>query len=514
MCGIVAIIDPAAAAGDAGGGAPARREAQLVSMLDRIRHRGDPEHFGERWVAAGVALGTNRLAIVDRAHARQPLSDHEGSIRVVFNGELYGFQGLRHELECRGHRFRTASDTEVLIHAYLEWGDEFVERLDGMYAFVLYDRRRRRFVAARDHVGIKPLYHAVREGVHYFASEQKCLLGHADDVRPVLPGTYVTSDGTFRHFTLEVPDGEAWDRPDAEAVAEYQALFDDAVRKQVDTDLPVAVMFSGGIDSAAVLHVARQHHPDVTAFTVGFEGAADIAVATRYCREFGVPHVVSYLDPKALVDLVPSIVYGAEFFEAIDTVDACVGYLSYRAVRERGFKVALCGEGSDEVLAGYDLFRTHQDPLGLMSYRIHNLHRTDLQRVDRSSMLNTVEARVPFMDRFVLQFASSLPMRLKLRDGVEKWVLREAFKDRLPPYIANRPKVRMPDGTGVKTTILDHARRDVEFDQEIVRALGIDTREGVFFLKEYVDAGFPVPHERFKRRGFDYAANGYFEFIS
>jgi asparagine synthase (glutamine-hydrolysing) len=297
-------------------------------------------------------------------------------------------------------------------------------------------------------------------------------------------------------------------------VAEYRALFDDAVRKQVDTDLPVAVMFSGGIDSAAVLCAARQYHPAVTAFTVGFEGAADIAVARRYCQEFDVPHVVSYLDPKALVDLVPSIVYGAEFFEAIDTVDACVGYLSYRAVRHHGFKVALCGEGSDEVLAGYDLFRTHDAPLALMSYRVHNLHRTDLQRVDRSSMLNTVEARVPFMDRAVLRYACSLPMRLKLRGGVEKWVLREAFKDRLPPYIVNRPKVRMPDGTGVKTTILDHVRRDVEFDEGIVRSLGIDTREGVFFLKAYVEAGFPLPRERHKRRGYDYAANGYFEFVS
>src|SRR5690242_3871671 len=118
MCGIVAIIDPGAAVA---GGPPARREAQLVAMLDRIRHRGDPEHFGERWVEAGVALGTNRLAIVDREHARQPQSDQEGHVRVVFNGELYGFETLRRELECRGHRFRTASDTEVLIYAYLEW---------------------------------------------------------------------------------------------------------------------------------------------------------------------------------------------------------------------------------------------------------------------------------------------------------------------------------------------------------------------------------------------------------
>ncbi|MGF1425981.1 asparagine synthetase B family protein [Kitasatospora sp. LaBMicrA B282] len=510
MCGIAAIIDPRAAGEDLA--AIARRSRDLRVMLERIRHRGDEECFAESAARPGVAFGTNRLAIVDREHARQPQCDPDGLVEVVYNGELYGFQDLRAELEALGRTFSTTSDTEILIHAYLQWGVEFIDRLDGMYAFVLHDRRTGDFLAARDHIGIKPLYHAVKDGVHYFASEQKCLLGYVEEIDTVPPGSYLLNGGApVRHFELSEEPPEL---SEAEVVARYRELFDDAVRKQVDTDLPVAVLFSGGIDSAVVLEAARRFHPNVTAFTVGFEGAADIEVAKRYCAENGIPHVVSHLDRDALVEAIGEVAFGAEFFEAIDVMDSCVAYFAYRLVKEHGFKVALCGEGSDEVLAGYDLFKKHPDPLALMRYRVGNLHRTDLQRVDRTSMLNSVETRVPFMDRFVLQFGYSVPMSLKIRDGVEKWVLRQAFKDSLPAYIADRPKVRMPDGSGLKNTLMEYARQTEVPADEVSTALGIDTTEGRFFLREYLKAGYPVPRERFKTAGFDYSPNGYFEFIS
>lgn len=508
MCGIAAIIAPWIA--DETPRAVAHRDAQLVDMLERIRHRGDQECFAERVSEPGVSLGTNRLAIVDRDHGRQPQSDVDGFVEVVFNGELYEHHLLRDELEGLGRKFRTGSDTEVLIHAYLEWGETFVGRLDGMYAFVLYDRRTRTFLAARDHIGVKPLYHAVRDAVHYFASEQKCLLGKADHVDEIPPGTYTVDGGEpVRHFDLgtEPPGGS-----DRDAVARYRDLFDAAVRKQTDSDLPIAVLFSGGIDSAAVLEAARRFHPAVTAFTVGYEGAADIEVAKRYCAEMGIPHVVEYLDHIAVADAIPEVIRGGELFEAIDVMDSCVAYFAYRAVREHGFKIALCGEGSDEVLAGYALFKTHPDPAELMSYRVRNLYRTDLQRVDRMSMLHSVETRVPFMDRFVLEFGYRLPMSLKLRDGVEKWVLREACRDRLPAYITDRTKSRMSDGSGLTDAVMERARRAAVADRGPAHDLGIDTAGGVYFLSEYVKAGFPAPRERYKRAGFDYPHEDYFEF--
>lgn len=511
MCGIAAIIDLGCGATEDAGRTGAR-ERDLLTMLDRIRHRGDPENFAERWSGSGVALGTNRLAIVDRAHARQPQSSPDGQVRLVYNGELYDFHRLRDELARLGHEFRTTSDTEVVLNSYLEWGEACVDRLDGMFAFVIHDGRRGRFLAARDHVGIKPLYYAVEEGVYYFASEQKCLFGYSSDVRTVQPGTYLTQSGATRYFDLGSSPGEPL--PEHAAVSRYRELFEEAVRKQVDTDLPVAVTFSGGIDSAAVLHTARKYHPDVTAVTIGFEGAADIEVAQRYCQEFGVPHVVSHLARSALIGIIPDVVYGAEFFEPIDAMDTCVGYFAFEVAKKNGFKVALCGEGSDEVMAGYDLFRSHPDPEDLMRYRVGNLHRTDLQRVDRSSMLNSIETRVPFMDRALLEFAYSVPMGLKLRDGVEKWLLREAFVDSLPSYIAHRPKVRMPDGSGMQNMLVEYARHAVADEPWPDTGLDVPTPEAAFFLRQYLAAGFPVPKERFKRPGYDYSANGYFEFIS
>lgn len=510
MCGIAAIIDPGGTAESAE--ATRLRDERVVAMLDKIRYRGDPECFAERWAGPGVALGANRLAIVDRLHARQPQASEDGSVQVVFNGELYGHLELRRELQRRGHRFQTSSDTEVLVYAYLEWGPEFVSRLDGMFAFVLHDRRKRAFLAARDHIGIKPLYHAVSDGVHYLASERKSLLGLTAEVRAVEPGTYLWQDSAVRYF--DVDDLTTRPMSDAVAVATYRALFEDAVRKRVQTDLPVAVMFSGGIDSAAVLHVARRYHPAVTAITVGFTGAADLQVAKRYCAEFDVPHILVELDRSALIERLPGVVYGSELFEAIDVADVSFGDFAYRHARQHGFKLALCGEGSDEVLAGYDLFRTCDDPVELMRYRVGNLHRTDLQRVDSSSMLNSIETRVPFMDRPLLEFSYPLPMRLKLRDGVEKWVLREAFKGDLPPYIADRPKMRLPDGSGLKNTLIDYARQSAAVGEDVPRSLGIETQEGAFFLGLYLEAGYPLPAERTRRPGFDYPANSYFEFVS
>lgn len=475
--------------------------------MEQIRHRGDASRFGECWSAAGVSLGGNRLAIVDPEHGQQPLSDTAGRVRVVFNGEIYNFLALRGELEALGHKFRTESDTEVLVHGYLEWGSGLVDRLDGIFAFVLFDTARSTFLAARDHVGVKPLYHGVRDGVHYFASELKCLIPYVPEASQFPPGTYLTPKGEVRYFTLTHRPSEMTER---DAVATYRRLLDAAVRKQVRTDLPLAVMFSGGVDSSAILHTALKYHPDVTAFTVGVEGAPDVVMAQRFCQERGIRHFVAYLDERELIAAIPTIVRGAEFFESIDVMETLVSYFLFRLVRQHGFRVAITGEGSDEVNAGYDLFKTHEDPLDLMRYRVHNMHRSDLQRVDRASMLHTVEARVPYLDRELLEFAYSLPMSLKIRGGVEKWILREAFRDELPEYLAFRPKARMPEGSGLRSTLVQYARQSVEHDAAMVESLGIDSPEGIYFLKQYLDAGFPAPRERCKRAGFDYSKSGYF----
>jgi asparagine synthase (glutamine-hydrolysing) len=512
MCGIAAIIQRTTTIDTAAG---QKRAEHLTEMLARIKTRGDAENFAEIATGPGYALGTNRLAIVDRAHGRQPLRDASGDVSVVFNGEIYNYLALRAELETQGYVFATHSDTEVLLHGYQHWGDALCQRLDGMFAFVVVDARHGRLLAARDHIGIKPIYYAQEEDRWLFASEQKSILPWSKNVQTVLPGTFVRETGAVtRYFDLGAAPRTAHNGAITQLSGALRELLATAVKNHVQTDLPIAVMFSGGIDSTVVLHFARQYHHDVTAVTVGLEGAADIDVARRYCAEHDVRHVVRHFTEEELIRRVPAAVRGGEFFEAIDVIDTAIASFAYEAVQELGIKVALCGEGSDEILAGYDLFRKHPHPVALTEYRVGNLHRTDLQRVDRAAMMHSVEARVPFLDRDVLRFAYGLPLNVKLRDGIEKWILREAVRDLLPAYIADRPKVRMPDGSGVKNVLIAHAEREAARRPLALDAPLFDTPQARFFLAQYLEAGFPLPTERHRRKGFDYSETGYFEFVS
>jgi asparagine synthase (glutamine-hydrolysing) len=502
MCGIAAVF----------GAQPANWLNVVVEMLRKIEHRGDPDHFGETHAFAAGAMGTNRLAIVDRDYGRQPVPSADHRYWVVFNGEIYNHAELRDQLEALGWPFATTCDTEVLANGYAHWGEGLLSRLDGQFAFVVFDSATGSWFAARDPMGIKPLYWGRQASAALFASEQKCLVPYTRDVETLPPGHCLANGRLRRYFNLEAqPPGDTGEEP----VVHFRRLLSRAVQKRVATDLPIAVMFSGGVDSTVVLHLARQHHRNVTAFTLGFPGAADLEVAKRFCAEFGIPQVICPLRPDKVIELLPRVVHGAEFFEGIDAMDACVAYFGYRRARELGFKVALCGEGSDEVLAGYDLFVDHPRPRQLMRYRVANLHRTDVQRVDRAAMLNRVEARVPFLDTEFLRFSYHLPMSLKLKDGTAKWILREAFRSELPDYVLERPKVRMPDGTGLHRLLYDHAgRQAVQLEAAVRERLGIDTAQQAYFLRVYLDAGFPVPHERHRLPGLDYNHSGYFRFVT
>jgi asparagine synthase (glutamine-hydrolysing) len=194
-------------------------------------------------------------------------------------------------------------------------------------------------------------------------------------------------------------------------------------------------------------------------------------------------------------------------------MDASVSSLAFEAAARRGLKVVLTGDGSDELLAGYDLFRRHPDPQALLDYRLGNLYRTDLQRVDRMSMAYGVEARVPFLDRRLVELAYSAPLRLKLRDGVEKWLLRAAVDDLLPEYVAWRPKSRMAEGSGLFDRLVEWARQQrTALPRELLERLGIRHSDGAYLLAQYLAAGYPPPQERHKRVGFDYFENGFFHF--
>jgi asparagine synthase (glutamine-hydrolysing) len=387
MCGIAGLIDPTGASLD---------QAWIVAMTRALAPRGpDGEGF---WQAPGVALGHRRLAVIDLSPAAaQPLGNEDGSVQVVFNGEIYNFTDLRAQLQAKGHVFRSHGDTEVLVHGYEQWGDEVISRVDGMFAFALWDAKRRRLLAARDRMGKKPLHFAsiARAGLpplFAFASELKALLRVPGFDRGIdhealcryLVHEYVPPPHTIfrgarklgagQRLRLDVRPGEAsepcldryWDLPFAEqprvvsdddAARELRSLLSAAVRRRLVADVPVGIFLSGGIDSSSVAALAAElaGPANVRTFSIGFsdESFDESSHARRVARHLGTQHCEERLDARALLDILPAL------FDFLDEplADASVvpTYL-LSAFTRRHVTVALGGDGGDELFAGYQTF--------------------------------------------------------------------------------------------------------------------------------------------------------------
>lgn len=374
MCGIVGV------AGDV----KIPREL-LPVMRDTLRHRG-PDDEGIWWSADGrVGLGHRRLAIIDLSPAgRQPMTDAAGSLQIVFNGEIYNYLELRKELEGLGHRFQTATDTEVILESYLAWGEECLPRLNGMFAFALYDNRQKRLLVARDPAGEKPLFYRHDKGALTFASEIKALLadpacpreldvtsldyylayGYVPGTRCVLRGIQKLPQGHALSF--DVVSGAAriwayWSLPasapsaatDDELLAELERLLSDSVRLRLIADVPVGIMLSGGIDSSLVAAMAaRVSSRRVKTFTISFPGYGsydEAPYARAVARHFDTEHVELAAEP-ASVDLLPEM--ARQYDEPIADSSMIPTYLVSRLIR-REATVALGGDGGDELFGGY-----------------------------------------------------------------------------------------------------------------------------------------------------------------
>ena len=503
MCGIAAIIDHSPS------------ELHLVEMLSIMIHRGDLENFGERRCGSFYAMGTNRLKIVDRPYGRQPISNADHSIHLVMNGEIYNYQHLKQQLQRKGYLFQTNSDTEVLLQSYIEWKEEVIYHLDGIFAFIIIDEKNNDFFAARDHIGIKPLYFArVKEkDAYYFASEKKAFirLGIAPQEFP--PGTYMTRHLTQSYITFQAkrslkPMNKVW------ITTRCRELLTNAVSKQVNTDLPLGVIFSGGLDSTIMLYLASKFHPNVTAFTIHYGKSEDLVYAERYCQEHHIPLRKLPLSEKLIAQNIEQAIYYGELFEPIDISDFIVMSCVLSFVKTHGIKVVISGDGSDELFGGYDLFQLVSDPYALTTYRINNLYRTDLQRVDRSSMMHSIECRVPFLDKLLIQFACSLPFELKVKHGIEKYILREAFRGLIPDYIVNRKKIRMPEGIGINDFVMKLLKMKKIDSPVLSKKIHLDTPQIHYCLSRYLSYGFSLPDSRYKQKNWDYTKDGYFHFTN
>jgi asparagine synthase (glutamine-hydrolysing) len=443
MCGIALIVGP--------------NPSPLVfdSMLDAIAARGEAR---ETLSDDRHRLGTQRLKIVDRDRAVQPWNSSDGRWAVCYNGEVYNFRSLRSELAALGHVLRGDSDTEVILEAFLEWEERAVYRLRGEFAFAIVDKAADQVYLARDPFGVKPLYWSRHDGHLYVASELKALVPAGGRVREILPGHHgwgsPVQDPAVTAYVdlLSMGDGDEPVTDADEAVRQVRAAVEDSIRVRLDTDLTVGVILSGGLDSTlALLHV-REMHPDCVAFTIGTPGSDDISYARRVTRDLGVHHEVIELTPGdiRLPDIREAIRL-SELTEYGDVINAVISRLLFARVHSCGIKVVLCGDGSDELFAGYEMYQ-QPDPVlrqRLFQHKLHNLGRTELQRVDRTSMGQGVEARVPFLDLTVARLAMRLPIGLKLRDGQDKWILRHAFADILPGYVRQRPKNPLSHSSGL-----------------------------------------------------------------
>lgn len=499
MCGIAAII-----------GKQKQSSEVLQEMLQEIAYRGESNHFNESADFGYCVLGMNRLAIVDRDNAKQPISSSDGRYTVVFNGEIYNYKDLRKKLIEIGYSFNTDSDTEVLVNGYEAWGTELLPKLRGMFAFFIYNKKTKSFFAARDPFGIKPLYYSQADnGTYYFASEIKALTP-IKEIRKVklFPPANFMDNGELKSY-WRIPEITDSNTSENEIIKNIRTLFDQAVERRVQTDLPIAVYLSGGIDSTAVLATARKYHSDVTAIIVGTENSVDRIFATKYCEENKIKYLVKELpNEDNLAVAIPEIIRLTESFEPNMIRQSAVSCILAQAAAEKGFRIILCGEGADEIFAGYPEFTEGLDGKAIENRIVKfvkDLHRTQLQRVDRTSMAFTTEVRVPFLDLDLAEYVLKIPAKYKVlrtsEKNITKYIFREAMKDRLPDYIYSRDKVVLSEGAGYKGNqkiggffydFVNPKITDKELDDYIQEypQWNLETKEDVYYFKFYKDFGY------------------------
>lgn len=440
MCGI---------AGGWGAVAP----EDVNAMTAALTHRG-PDDVGLH-VAGMSALGHRRLSIVDLEHGAQPIIDGSGrdEVVVVVNGEIYNAPRLREELgDARA--WQTASDSEVVLRLLDNRSPDrqddpaATSRLRGMYAFAV--QREGELLFGRDPVGIKPLYLGQRGTDTLFASEVKAFPLGTRDVEPLAPGTLWSSHTGVTRFD-DLPDPAPGPGTVEEHVRAVRAALERSVERHLMADVPVGAFLSGGLDSSALCALLARQVPELHTFAVGLPGSPDLIAARTVADYLGTTHHERVIDPGEIAAALPHIVWSLESTDP-DLVRSAVPTWFVAELASGFVKVVLTGEGADELFAGY---RYHADiPRHLLHAELRRslgeMHHVNLQRVDRMTMAHSLEARVPFLDLDFIDAALRVPVELKLPDGgPEKWVLRQAVADLLPPEIVWRTKSQFDEGTGV-----------------------------------------------------------------
>jgi asparagine synthase (glutamine-hydrolysing) len=456
-----------------------RERALELSRLQR--HRG-PDWFGVH-ASARAVLVHERLAIVDPASGAQPLYGPDASTVLAVNGEIYNHRELRRSLAAP-YPFRTGSDCEVLLALYRDFykdrGPDFLQDVNGIFAFVLQDEGRGRYLVARDPVGVMPLYLGWDdEGILHVASEMKALMPVCVTVREFPPGRVLDSrTGDFRPFRPR--PWRAYEAV-AEAVTDREALrrsLEEAVKRQLMSDVPYGVLLSGGLDSSIVAAVAARFArrrieeggrteawwPRLHSFCIGLDGSPDLAVARQMAEHLGTVHHEFHFTVEEGLDVLPDVIYHLESYDVTTVRAATPMYLMARRIRAMGVKMVLSGEGADEIFGGYLYFHRAPDAGSFHEEtvrKVERLHLYDCLRANKSMAAWGVEARVPFLDLDFLDVAMRVNPADKMPGAgrLEKQLLRDAFADLLPDAVLRRQKEQFSDGVGYGwiDALKDHA---------------------------------------------------------
>lgn len=458
MCGIVCAFELKQAAKSL--------RPQLLEMSKRLRHRG-PDWSGIH-VEDNAILTHERLAIVDPTSGKQPLFSDNKNLVLAANGEVYNHREIKSNL-TNNYKFQTASDCEVILALYKEKGVDFLEDLNGIFGFALYDSENNSFLIARDHMGIIPLYIGWdANGTFYVASELKALEGVCTKIELFPPGHYLTSENEapVKWYNREWKDFDAV-RNNETSIDALQEALEAAVQRQLMSDVPYGVLLSGGLDSSVTSALAKLHAkkriendekseawwPQLHSFAVGLEGSPDLIAAKKAAVHIGTVHHEVLFTIQEGLDAIRDVVYQLETYDVTTIRASTPMYLMARAIKAMGIKMVLSGEGSDELFGGYLYF--HKAPNAKEFHeetvrKLNKLHMYDCLRANKSLAAWGIEGRVPFLDKEFIDVAMRINPQDKMitKDRMEKWVLRKAFDEHLPESIAWRQKEQFSDGVG------------------------------------------------------------------
>lgn len=499
---------------------------QALQQTKLQRHRG-PDWSGI-YTGDNAILAHERLAIVDLISGGQPLYNKERTHVLAVNGEIYNHQELKKTITC-DYEFQTESDCEIILALYAEKGLDFLDDLQGMFAFILYDEEKDFYLIARDHIGINPLYTGYdQQGNFYVSSELKAIEKQCITISQFPPGHYLTSklDEPVKFFKRDWMDYNKI-KNNTSSIDGLRKALEKAVRSHLMSDVPYAVLLSGGLDSSIVAAIANKYAPKrienngktpawwprLHSFSIGLEGSPDLKAAQKVADYLGtVHHQLTYTIQEGL-DAITDVIYYLETFDVTTIRASTPMYLMARKIKAMGIKMVLSGEGSDEIFGGYLYF--HKAPSAREFHnetvrKLGKLYLYDCLRANKSMAAWGVETRVPFLDKEFLDFAMRLNPNDKMcgNGSIEKHVLRQAFEGYLPDSILWRQKEQFSDGVGYSwiDSLKEYAAKEIS-DQQLASAdkrfpLKTPLTKEAYLYRQIFESHFPsqtasetVPYE-------------------